>query len=202
MGKQYSEIDGTLQRFIEAQQVFFVATAPSGSEGHVNLSPKGLHSLRVLGPRSVGYVDFVGSGVETIAHLRENGRIVILFCAFEGSPKILRLHGRGIVHEPSDPEFVRLRDLFSDSFPARSIIVVSVERISDSCGYGVPLYEYKGQRDQLAAWADRKGEDGLRRYQLERNAGSIDGLPGLIWAESSGTEKDGELTVAARREQP
>lgn len=191
MGKQYSEIDDKLHRFIEAQHVFFVATAPSGSEGHVNLSPKGLDSLRILGPRSVAYVDFVGSGVETIAHLRDNGRIVMLFCAFEGAPKILRLHGRGTAHEPSDPEFVRLRDQFPNAMPARSIIVISVERISDSCGFGVPLYEYRGQRDQLAAWADRKGQDGLRRYQLERNARSIDGLPGLIWAESSGPETDG-----------
>ena len=162
MGKLHDAIDDRLREFIAAQHVFFVATAPSGAAGHVNCSPKGLAAFRVLDPHTVGYVDFVGSGVETIAHVRQNGRIVILFCAFEGPPKILRLHGRGEAIEPAD-----------------AVVRIYVERIADSCGYGVPLYRYEGQRDQLAAWAERKGADGIEAYEREHNAASIDGIPAL-----------------------
>lgn len=181
MGKTYSEIDETLQTFIAAQRVFFVATAPSGADGHVNCSPKGLDSFRVLDRSTVAYLDFAGSGVETIAHLRQNGRIVIMLCAFEGPPKILRLHGRGTVIEPTDARFEPLRAHFPDAprLGVRSIVRVDVTRIGDSCGYGVPLYRYERQRDQLTAWAENKGAAGIEAYEREKNATSLDGLEGL-----------------------
>jgi pyridoxamine 5'-phosphate oxidase-like protein len=179
MGKLYDEIDEALRGFLEAQRMFFVATAPLDAEGHINLSPKGLDSFRVIDRRTVAYLDLTGSGIETVAHLRENGRIVLLFCAFEGPPKIIRLHGRGEVVEPGDPRFGSLATRFS-SFPStRSVIVIALERISDSCGYGVPLYGYEGQRSQLIDWAERKGADGVVRYREDNNRRSIDGLQGL-----------------------
>ena len=178
MGKVSTEIDPALARFIERQRVFFVATAPRRG-GHVNLSPKGLDTLRILDGRSVAYLDLTGSGVETIAHLRDDSRIVIMFCAFEGPPKIVRLHGRGDPVEPSDPEFAGLRALFPAYDGVRSIIRVHLERVSDSCGFGVPELRYVRERPQLRAWVDRKGEAGLRRYRAEHNSESIDGLPGL-----------------------
>jgi hypothetical protein len=181
MGKIHTEIDAGLRRFVERQHVFFVATAPSGGDGHVNCSPKGLDSLRILGPTAIAYLDYVGSGTETIAHLRDNGRIVVMFCAFEGPPKIVRLHGRGEVIEPGDPDFSPLLALFQPSAGVRSIIRITIDRIADSCGYGVPRMRFEDERTQLPAWAERKGETGLRDYQLTRNAESIDGLPALRW---------------------
>lgn len=186
MGKLYSEIDGPLRAFLEAQRVFFVATAPSGSGGHINLSPKGLDSLRILGPHALAYQDFVGSGAETIAHLRQNGRIVFMFCNLEGPPKIFRLYGRGEVVEPQDAGFPALRTHFPDAPGVRSIIRVEVARIADSCGYGVPLFQFEGQRTQLAAWAERKGADELTAYQWQHNAASFDGLLALRWTAQSG----------------
>lgn len=181
MGKVYDEIDDGLRAFLEAQRLFFVATAPNGADGHVNCSPKGLDGFRVLGPRTVGYLDYVGSGVETIAHVRENGRIVLMFCAFEGPPRIVRLHGRGRVIEAQDPAFAAASAPFprAGDVNARAIIVVDVTRVADSCGYGVPLYRYEGERTQLPAWAERKGADGIADYKRERNAESLDGLAGL-----------------------
>ena len=179
MGRVYESIDARLAAFIGGQQVFFVATAPLGGEGHVNLSPKGLESFAILDPLTVAYLDLVGSGVETIAHLRENGRITLMFCAFDGPPKILRLHGRGEVLEPGAAGFDELAARFPVRRATRSIVRVALMRLADSCGYGVPLYHYEGQRTQLEAWADRKGDDGIRRYQLEHNRESLDGLPGL-----------------------
>ena len=179
MGKVYAEIDARLQGFIAKQQVFFVATAPLRERGHINLSPKGLDSFRVLAPRRVAYLDLTGSGVETIAHLRENGRIVLMFCAFAGPPKILRLHGRGSVFEPDHPEFAALRVRFPEHVGVRSVIAIDVERISDSCGYGIPVYEFTGQRETLAEWAGRKTDGELEAYRAQNNAHSIDGLPGL-----------------------
>ena len=179
MGRVYDAIDDRLAAWIGEQRVFFVATAPLAAEGHVNCSPRGLESLAVLGPREVAWLDLTGSGVETIAHLRENGRIVLMFCAFAGPPRIVRLHGRGDVVEPGDPAFPALRARFGAHEGARAVIRVECQRISDSCGYGVPLLEYRGERPQLAEWARRKGEDGVRDYQTERNARSIDGLPGV-----------------------
>jgi hypothetical protein len=179
MGKVFEGLDDGLRAFIAAQQVFFVATAPLSADGHVNVSPKGLDTFRVLGPTHVAYLDLAGSGVETVAHLRENGRITIMFCAFAGPPRILRLYGRGRAVEPGDEEWDRLTGLFSEHPGARSVVVVELERVADSCGYGVPLFEYAGQRTQLPAWARKMGEDGVARYKKQRNHGSIDGLPGL-----------------------
>lgn len=182
MGKVYDAIDDALREFIEAQRLFFVATAPSELDGHVNLSPKG-SSLSVLDDHTVSYLDFVGSGVETIAHLRQNARIVVMLCAFEGPPRIVRIHGRGEVFEPGSPSFAALRPRFPGDAPGvRSIIAIHAERVSDSCGFGVPLYRYEGERKQLGAWAEKKGPEGLREYQLRKNARSLDGLPGLSWA--------------------
>jgi hypothetical protein len=179
MSKVYDGIDESLARFIVAQHLFFVATAPLDPGGHVNLSPKGLESFRVIDPQTVAYLDLTGSGIETVAHLRENARVVIMFCAFEGPPKILRLHGRGEVVEPDDSRFPELLKLFPKLPGARSIVVVALERIADSCGYGVPLYQYQGERKQLLDWARRKGTFGLAQYRGETNHSSIDGLPGL-----------------------
>jgi hypothetical protein len=179
MGKVYQAIDERLAQMIEAQHVFFVATAALSAEGTVNLSPKGLDSFAILDPHTVAYLDLVGSGAETIAHLRENGRITILFCCFEGSPRLLRLYGRGEAFEPGDEGFEALLPRFPDQGGVRSIIRVSVTRIADSCGFGVPLYRYEGQRTQLTAWAERKGEEELRKYQIENNRVSLDGLPAL-----------------------
>ncbi len=179
MGQLYDQLDERLCEFIAAQRVFFVATAPLSASGHVNLSPKGLDSFRVLGPTLVGYVDYTGSGVETIAHIRENGRLTIQFCAFEGPPKILRLYGRGRVLEPAEAEYAARVGAFSLAAAARALVLLDVTRIADSCGFAVPRYEYRGERDQLPRWCERKGETGLRDYQREKNARSIDGLPGL-----------------------
>jgi len=179
VGKVYAEIDERNAEWIRRQRVFFVASAPLSGEGHVNLSPKGLESFAILGPREVAYVDFVGSGIETAAHLRENGRIVFMFCAFEGPPRILRLHGRGEVVEPGDAAWESLARRLPSHPQVRAIVHARIVRIADSCGYGVPLYRYEGQRSQLAAWAERKGEEGLQAYVAEHGARSIDGLPGL-----------------------
>jgi hypothetical protein len=182
MAQEYERLELSLVEFIERQRVFFVATAPASEGGRINLSPKGLDTLRILDDRTLAYLDFVGSGVETIAHLRENGRIVVCFCAFEGPPKILRVHGRGEAVEPGAPEFAALRARMPDvpvEAAVRAVIRIRAERIGDSCGYGVPLFEYRGERSQLHDWADRKGEAGLADYRAEKNATSLDGLPGL-----------------------
>ncbi len=188
MAKIYGSLDERLREFIAAQQMFFVGTAPEGAGGHVNVSPKGLASLRILGPHAVAYLDYVGSGAETIAHLRENGRIVLMFCAFEGPPKILRLHGRGQVVEPRDQGFDALLSQFDPGPGVRCIIRVEVTRISDSCGYSVPLYRHESQRSQLGAWAQRKGPEALLEYQKQLNGASIDGLPALRWVRNPGTD--------------
>ncbi len=179
MGKVFDAIDEKLAAWLRAQRMFFVATAPLAGNGHVNLSPKGHDSFAVLGPREVGYVDFTGSGIETVAHLRENGRIVLMFCAFEGPPRIVRLYGRGAVHMPGDARFDEVVGRFPSYAGTRAVIRVALDRIADSCGYAIPLYDYRGERTQLGDWSDRKGPDGLRAYRAENNAKSIDGLPGL-----------------------
>jgi pyridoxamine 5'-phosphate oxidase-like protein len=174
VGKVYDEIDEKTAAWIERQHVFFVATAPLAADGHVNVSPKGdLRWFRILGPREVAYLDFVGSGAETIAHTRENGRIVVMFCAFEGPPRVVRLHGRA---EALEPEC----DLFEPVEGARSVVRIQVERIADSCGYGVPLMQFEGKRTQYDAWVEKKVRDGaLDDYVAEKNALSIDGLPAV-----------------------
>jgi predicted pyridoxine 5'-phosphate oxidase superfamily flavin-nucleotide-binding protein len=179
VGKTRSIIDDEARQFIEAQHIFFVASAPLDASGHVNLSPKGLDTFRILGQTTVAYIDFNGSGVETIAHLKENGRIVLMFCAFQGPPNIFRLYGNGRVVEPNDAEFGALAENFPVYDHARSIIVVEVARVTDSCGYGVPRFTYEGEREQLAAWARKQGAEGLQAYRERKNERSIDGLPGV-----------------------
>lgn len=179
MGKVRSQIDDATAKLIQAQRIFFVATAPLDAAGHLNLSPKGLDSLRILSPNEVAYLDLIGSGVETIAHLKENGRIILMFCRFDGPPNIVRVHGKGRVVEPVSPEFPDLAAKFPAYDSTRAIIVVEVTRVSDSCGYGVPLMQYEGDRNHVFAWAAKKGPEGLEVYKREKNARSIDGLPGL-----------------------
>jgi hypothetical protein len=180
MGKVHERIDGRLREFIEAQQIYFVATAPTGPGGHVNVSPKGhADTFAVLDPRRVGYLDLTGSGAETLAHLRENGRVTIMFCALEGPPDVVRLHGRGRIVLPHDDEFAELLPHFKTRRGQRAIIVIDVERVSTSCGFSVPLFAYRGDRDLLEKWADRKSEAELDDYHRTRNAESIDGLPAL-----------------------
>jgi hypothetical protein len=179
MGKALDHIEEKLAEFLLAQRVFFVATAPLAASGHVNLSPKGLDSFRILAPREVAYLDLVGSGVETIAHAKENGRITLLFCALEGPPKIARLYGRATILEPAHPEFARYAAHFPPHLATRAIVRIAVERASTSCGFGVPRYRYVGERDELDQWATRKGASGIERYKAEKNAQSLDGLPGL-----------------------
>lgn len=179
MGKLFDEITPDLADWISAQRMFFVATAPLSADGLVNCSPKGMGTFRVLGPRQVAYLDLTGSGIETVAHLRENGRIVFMFCAFEGKPKIVRLHGQGEVVTPESSDWAILRSHFPAYPGARAIVRASLLRIGDSCGYAVPLYEFRDQRDKLIRFSGAKGEEGLRIYRNEKNALSVDGLPGL-----------------------
>ena len=179
MGKLLGEITPALTEWISAQRVFFVATAPLSADGHVNCSSKGLDTLRILGPREVAYLDLTGSGAETIAHLRENGRIVIMFCALAGPPRIVRLHGRGSVVLPDSPDWACLRERFPEQLGDRAIIRIELGRISDSCGFGVPRYEFVEDRASLPQWCEKKGPEGLARYQRDKNAQSIDGLLGL-----------------------
>ena len=179
MGKLYDRIDERLRAFAERQHIFFVSTAPLAADGHINCSPKGHDTLRIIDPTTVAYLDYVGSGVETIAHLRENGRIVVMLCAFDGPPTIVRFHGSGRVVEPGDATFDELLARFTPSAAVRSIIVVDVERISDSCGYGVPLMRFEKERTQMTAWAERLGEEKLEEYKRRKNDQSIDGLPAL-----------------------
>lgn len=189
MGKVFTALDDRLTNWLTAQHMFVVATAPSGDGGHLNASPKGLDTFRILSPTRVAYLDFVGSGAETIAHLRQNGRIVLMFCAVSGPPLIVRLYGRGRVVEPPDAGWAELRALFPSVAPARAVIVADLTRISDSCGWGVPLMEFKEHRPQMEESSLKKGEEGLRIYQREKNAKSLDGLPALRWVEEAGRGK-------------
>jgi pyridoxamine 5'-phosphate oxidase-like protein len=188
MGKTYESIDEKLKEWLLAQKVFFVATAPLSQEGHVNCSPKDGESFRTLDERTVVYLDLTGSGVETIAHVKENERIVLMFCAFTGAPKIVRLHGHGEIIEPKHPEFESIRAMFPLTVGVRSFIKVHLTRISDSCGYGVPLYEFRGHRTQLEAWAKHKGEESLVEYQMKYNSQSIDRLEGVALRDQSSNE--------------
>jgi hypothetical protein len=176
---RFAELSPDLAQWWREQPVFFVATAPAGDGGHVNLSPKGYDTLRVLGPQRVAYLDLTGSGVETIAHLRENARITLMACAFTGNPRISRIYGRGIVHEVGTPGFDALAPDFPPLPGRRSIIEVEVERVTTSCGYAVPLMDLVDDRDRLKVWAEKKGDDGVVAYWASKNRESIDGLPGL-----------------------
>jgi Pyridoxamine 5'-phosphate oxidase len=189
MARIYEEIDERLREWIARQAMFFVGTAPLAAGGHVNVSPKGpIGTLRVLGPRRVAYLDLMGSGAETIAHLRENGRIVVMFCAFDGPPRILRLHGRGEVVFPGDPRFdavVEEAGFELGTVPEgrRAVVVVEVDRVGDSCGYGVPLMRHEGERPHMAASKAKRvrvgGPEAFTAYKAEHNAVSLDGLPAV-----------------------
>lgn len=189
MGQVHQHIDGRLRAFIEAQHVYFVGTAPLGVEGHVNVSPKGHgDTFAVVDESTVAYLDLTGSGAESLAHLRENGRIVVMFCAFDGPPQVVRLHGQGRVVTPEDPSWAQWFGYFSDRPGVRAVVVVEVQRVSSSCGFAVPMYDYAGDRDLLSRWTERKTDDELRAYRAAKNAVSIDGLPGL---PSVNTSADG-----------
>jgi Pyridoxamine 5'-phosphate oxidase len=192
MGQIYSVLDDRLVRFIGEQPMFFVATAPSltpdGAGGHVNLSPKGYcDTLAIIDPLTVAYLDLTGSGAETIAHVRQNGRITLMFCSFGRTPKVLRIYGTGEVVLPGDSGWPGLATLFTAAEGhgtgrgnQRAIIVVHAERIADSCGYAVPEMKLTGERDLLTRWSERRSADDLKDYRIKHNAVSIDGLPALV----------------------
>jgi hypothetical protein len=180
MGKVYDRLDDRLTAFIRRQKLFFVATASLSAEGSVNVSPKGYDSLAIIDPQTVAYVDLGGSGIETHAHVRENGRITLMFCAFEGPANILRIYGDGETVAFGEPRFDDEMARFP-AFPrARGVVTVRIRRIAESCGWGVPFFEFKGERDQLRRWVDDRPEDEWAERRYESNAESIDGLPGLI----------------------
>jgi hypothetical protein len=177
MGKTHEFIELHHKEFIEKQHLFFVSTAPLNANGHINLSPKGLDSFRVLSPARVGYMDIIGSGNETSAHILENGRITFMFCAFDGPPNILRLYGNGYAVLPGDTEWPEFSANFTTLASTRQIIVADIFKVQTSCGFGVPFYEYAGERDHSFKWAGSKGAEGLENYKKEKNMISIDGLP-------------------------
>lgn len=185
MGKFHHSIQPPHREFIEKQHLFFIATAPLSVGGRINLSPKGLDSFRILSENRVAYMDLIGSGNETSAHTLENGRITFLFCAFEGPPNILRLYGKGFTVLPETEEW----DIFAPYFPVipsvRQIIVADIDLVQTSCGYGVPLYDYAGEREIHHIWAEKKGPEGLRDYIREKNVRSLDGLPTDIGTQSN-----------------
>lgn len=181
MAKVFAGIDPQLSAWLTAQPMFVVGTAPLDGDGLINISPKGMAgTFAVLDEHTVAYLDLTGSGVETIAHLRQNGRIVLMFTAFDGRPNIVRLHGTGEVVLPGDPRFGPLIPLFSEHPGVRSVIVVAVQRVSDSCGYAVPRMTFVADRDVLDLWNAKKGEDALADYRRKKNSASLDGLPGLV----------------------
>ena len=207
MGRVYDTIDHATKQWLTKQPMFFVATAPNDLDSHLNVSPKGAAgAFRVLGPNTVAYVDLVGSGVETVAHLRENGRIVLMFCAFSGPPKIIRLHGQGRIVPEDDPEFTALLPEFSLDDDARElargIIVVETSRISDSCGFVVPRMDLVSERDQLMRWGEQQqaknGESWKERYVAANNAQSIDGLPGYDLGEGVTEDEARALSSSGR----
>jgi len=176
MGKAHPQITDALRAFILAQPLYFVASAPLSQEGHINLSPKGLDTFRVLAPDRVAYLDLTGSGNETAPHLLENGRITFMFCSMSGAPRILRLYGRGRVVLPGDAEWEAMASTFPDLPGVRQIIVAEIRRVQTSCGFGVPTMEAPQQRDTLLRWAESKGPEGLASYRAEKNVRSLDGL--------------------------
>lgn len=183
MGKTYEALTPALKDWLAQQKIFFVATAPLATDGHINCSPKGGDSFRILNDNQVVYHDLTGSGVETIAHIRENNRLSIMFCAFEGSPQIVRLHGTGEAITPDQADFHAMADLFPEHAGTRSFIRLTMTRISDSCGFAVPLMDYVKDRDVLDRWAETKGPAGVTAYQRNNNRQSIDQLPGLVFSD-------------------
>jgi len=181
MAKFYNEISAHHKEFIDKQSMFFVASAPLSAEGHVNLSPKGMDCFRVFTSNRVAYMDIIGSGNETSAHILENGRITFMFCAYDGPPLILRLYGKGYTVIPGDAEWKGLAPHFNLVMSTRQIIVADIDMVQTSCGYSVPYYTYTGERDHAEKWAANKGEEGLEAYKAEKNLKSIDGLPTALF---------------------
>lgn len=179
MGKEFKQIDARIKAWVERQHLFFVSTAPLSGDGLINCSPKGLDGLRVTGPRELVYADAGGSGIETVAHVRENGRIVIMLCAFEGPPKIFRFYGNGTVVESGDAGFDQFQAMFSHLPGVRNFVVVDVTRIRDACGFGVPEFTFRAERSAHRKWSDAKTPDEMVEYRQEKNTRSLDGLPGL-----------------------
>lgn len=177
MGKSYDEITPELAEWIGQQRLFFVATAPLSRAGLVNCSPKGMDTFRIIGQTTVGYLDLTGSGIETAAHLSENGRTVFVFCAFTGSPRIIRLHGIGTYHRIGSSGFKQVHGLFPSLPGTRGVVLADIRRVSESCGFAVPRYEFLEERDTLVRWAESKGPDELELYRKQKNTKSLDGLP-------------------------
>jgi hypothetical protein len=177
MSKQLQSIDPDLAAWVAAQKIFFVGTAPLSADAHINISPKGGDSFRVLGPMEVVYQDYTGSGAETAAHVQENGRIIIMFCAFDGPPQIVRLYGRGTIITETHPRFAEFSKQFPPNPGTRAFVHIHVTRISSSCGYSVPFFDFKKQRDVLDKWARKQGPAKMREYRAKKNQQSIDGLP-------------------------
>jgi len=207
MGRIRDGIDDRLGEWLESREVFFVATAPSASEGLLNLSPKGNRGeLAVIDPGTVAYLDQTGSGIETLAHLADDGRIVMMACAFEGAPRIVRLHGRGHTVLPGDPDWDHLAGQFAargadpNAPGVRCIVVVALARVADSCGYGVPLMDFVGHRPTMDEWAARKGPDGIACYRSTHNLRSLDGLPGLGQGDRRANRQSGRPTPGGRTE--
>lgn len=182
--KVYDKLDDRIISFIEKQKMFFVASAPLSGDGHINLSPKGYDAFKVIDDTTVCWLDLGGSGIETQAHVQENGRITIMFCAFEGPANILRLFGTGEVVNPHHEEWDEMLGLFPGFERARGVFKVKLNRIQDSCGWGVPFYEFKGERDQLTRYVDNKSTEEWIESRYAKNAESIDGLTGLVREDS------------------
>jgi hypothetical protein len=188
MGKFHHSIKSAHKEFIENQQIFFVSTAPLSAEGRVNLSPKGLECFNVLSENQVGYMDLISSGNETSAHTLENGRITFMFCSFEGTPTILRLYGKGVTVLPDTPGWEKYVSHFKIYPSTRQLIIADIDLVQTSCGFGVPLFEYKGERDIHFEWAEKKGAGGLAEYVQLNNLYSLDGLPTSLGLTKEKTE--------------
>ncbi len=179
--KFHDELKTRHLEFIARQKIFFVASAPLASQGHVTLSPKGLDSLAVLDAQRIAYIDLGGSGIETQAHVQENGRLCVMFCSFEGAPLIVRLYGQGLARQWGSPGFEALRDHFpAISVPVRGIIELRISEVQDSCGWGVPLFDYRGDREELTDYNAKRSQEEFAKRGQTTNARSLDGLPGLI----------------------
>ena len=175
MGSRYSEIREADKAFMEKQHMFFVATATDTST--INLSPKGRDTLRILSPNRVAWLNLTGSGNETSAHVQHDGRITIMYCAFEDKPQILRLYGRANIVHTHDKQWKKLVGLFDETPTTRQIVDCEITLVQRSCGFGVPFMEYRGNRPNMEIWAERRGPEGIQQYWKEKNRESIDGIP-------------------------
>jgi hypothetical protein len=184
MGKFHDSIKPAHKEFIEKQHIFFVATAPLSASGRINLSPKGLDCFRVLSENKVAYMDLISSGNETSAHTLENGRITIMFCSFDATPNILRLYGKGYTVLPGSGDWEMFAPHFTIYPSTRQIIVADISLVQTSCGFGVPMFEFSGDRDIHFEWAEKKGTEGLNEYVKQNNLKSLDGLPAPIALKS------------------